>query len=65
MFYVVQDDVIVSQFDTVEDCNSFISDTLQTQKIALLSRKKIMKAFFKKNVPLNLSQFRIFTEVKQ
>lgn len=64
MFFVVQDDLIVASCSSVSEAKAVISDLRESQKIALLSKRKILRAFLKKNIPLNTSDFKIVTEVQ-
>lgn len=64
-FYVVKDDLVAAgPFETVSDAESAAHELRETQKLLLLTSRRVLK-LFKKGVPLNLSDYSIVCVVKE
>ena len=64
-FIVIQDDVVVGSSGTVEGARALISDLTERQRMRLMLNKRLLKKLFKKNLPLNISDFHIAVLMKE
>lgn len=64
-FIVIQDDVVVGSSDTVEGARALINELTERQRMKLMLNKRLLKKLFKKNLPLNISDFHIAVLMKE